>query len=257
MTSSVLNGGNFSGGFKAWLKAAPVNFLSAGIANDIGHGNIKELIGGSDGARALAHGISGGVFGVAGGGDFASGFASSLVGGYTENTHNFALTVLASGSAAALTGGKFGDGAMRGAFVYMYNLMGNPMADIADRVAGVGSGPYTPGAGTSGCNRIDSLVPEVEEGTPSLIGILSKINSRLTGAFSLKQPPQSAFSRGWQAQDRWWQEFNNAGAVSLYHDNFRSYELRHNDPGAYTGGAGGFPYKGLNSGNSIHGPFYD
>lgn len=138
ITSSALNGGNISAGFKSWLKQAPLNFLSAGISNEIGHGVIKDIIGNTDEARAIAHGISGGIFSAAEGGNFGSGFAASFVGGYTENTNNFALTVIASGSAAALTGGKFGDGAMRGAFIYMYNKMGNPNALLISRT---GSAP--------------------------------------------------------------------------------------------------------------------
>lgn len=106
------------------------------IANEIGHGFIKDIIGGTDEARALAHGVSGGLFSAADGGSFGSGFAASFVGGYTENTNNLILTVLSSGTAAAVSGGKFGNGAMRGAFIYMYNNMEGFKSEISSEKTG-------------------------------------------------------------------------------------------------------------------------
>jgi RHS repeat-associated protein len=122
ITSSVLNGGSVANGFHAGIKAAPLEMLQAAVTYGIGHGSL--LKNASDLEKAFAHGVSGGVFSTLKGEKFSTGFVASTVGGYAEGSGNIYITALATGTAAAMTGGKFEEGAMRGAFIYLFNKMG-------------------------------------------------------------------------------------------------------------------------------------
>ena len=87
------------------------------------------LLGSSDAAAFIAHGLVGGIVSVAGGGDFGSGFLaggiSSLGSASFLNLHdvaaNTAIHALLGGIGAELGGGKFANGAATGAFGYLFN----------------------------------------------------------------------------------------------------------------------------------------
>jgi len=81
--------------------------------------------------RALAHGLSRAVISVVRGGKalggFLSGFAGSLLGGFAKGLENVdtitktIIVAIAGGTASMLGGGKFANGAMSAAFVFMFN----------------------------------------------------------------------------------------------------------------------------------------
>ena len=63
-------------------------------------------------------------------GGFLSGFAGSLLGGFAKGLKNVDPTIktiivaIAGGTASVLGGGKFANGAMSAAFIFMFNHMG-------------------------------------------------------------------------------------------------------------------------------------
>ncbi|MEM8988568.1 MAG: hypothetical protein AAGC95_17790 [Pseudomonadota bacterium] len=78
--------------------------------------------------KALAHGVTGGVFSEINGGSFESGFLAagfSSLAGIAYRPNNLAVGTayhaVVGGIGAELGGGKFKDGATTGAFVYLFN----------------------------------------------------------------------------------------------------------------------------------------
>ena len=132
------------------LKGALVGGLTAGMFHGVGtyFSGLKDASGAlSAAARAgkvLAHGIVGGVSSVLGGGKFGDGFLSAGVtqalsfkideiggrigdvtsGSYFDTMNRFKRIVAAAvvgGTTSALTGGKFANGAITGAFSRAFN----------------------------------------------------------------------------------------------------------------------------------------
>lgn len=100
---------------------------SAGLAQGIGHGPLNL----EGAAKHLAHGISQGAISEAAGGDFKSGFAGAFVGSSLENVDlglpddaRVVNAAIVGGTASALSGGSFGNGAVSAAFVEMFNRQG-------------------------------------------------------------------------------------------------------------------------------------
>jgi len=94
--------------------------------------NLSKLAGSI--YRAIAHGLSRAVIRVVQGGKalggFLSGFAGSLFGGFAKDLDNVdtitktIMVAIAGGTASMLGGGKFANGAMSAAFIFMFNEMG-------------------------------------------------------------------------------------------------------------------------------------
>ncbi|HEV2362738.1 MAG TPA: RHS repeat-associated core domain-containing protein, partial [Caulobacteraceae bacterium] len=151
----------------------PLNLgISGGLSGFISTGNLKGALLGSAEAlafygvggelraarftgktefyatRFVAHGLVGGLFTVAEGGNFGSGFLAGGVGSLAPaptTGQELTFDVLAEGTAesavlggigSVLGGGKFESGAVTGAFGYLFN-------EIAHR--GLPTGRYTPG----------------------------------------------------------------------------------------------------------------
>ena len=88
--------------------------------------------------RALAHGTFNGAMRMVQGGKFEhgflSGFVSSLGGSYMDKNRGdmtviekIAISAAIGGTAEALGGGKFANGAVTGAYVYLLNHMSHAM----------------------------------------------------------------------------------------------------------------------------------
>ena len=83
--------------------------------------------------KAIAHGLSRAAIAVAQGGKalggFLSGFAGKLLGGIAAGMDNISKTTrtilisVAGGTASVLGGGKFANGALSSAFIFMFNDM--------------------------------------------------------------------------------------------------------------------------------------
>jgi hypothetical protein len=77
-------------------------------------------------AQHTAHGISSGAFTELAGGDFGAGFAAGMAGSFggsiaqsRRGVQGFLVATIAGGTAAELGGGKFANGAVTGAMVYL------------------------------------------------------------------------------------------------------------------------------------------
>ena len=122
-----------TGSLKGALKGAFWGAVSAGVANEIGHGLLLKSVRESTYiAKSVLHGLSRAAisklqFG-SGKGSFLSGMASSLFGGFVADAFKGAHTIvktamvaIAGGTASRLGGGKFANGAMGAAFVMLFN----------------------------------------------------------------------------------------------------------------------------------------
>ncbi len=124
-----INSGSFAGAFKGAIFGA----FSAGVAFGIVNGFGNGLTGWDAIAKAGAHGIAQGGLSAAQGGDFWSGFVSAAAGSYVpagDVAQKLGIdsiagrTIVASvtgGTASALTGGSFANGAQTAAYVHLFN----------------------------------------------------------------------------------------------------------------------------------------
>lgn len=142
---TMINGGSFNDCIAAGLQGAVFGALSAGLTYGIGEafGSVfKTTVDGTryvslsnELGRTVAHGTIQGTIRVAQGGRFEQGFfagaVSSLSGSLTQFGFSTGANVLIGatlgGTAEALAGGKFANGAITGAFVVLFNhLQHNP-----------------------------------------------------------------------------------------------------------------------------------
>jgi len=137
---AAANGGNIvQGAFWGAVSAAAFNavgtaFEGAPVGDFAGSGLTPEAFAG----KVLAHGLTGGVMSVLQGGKFGHGFASAGVtqafsgaingigkrgnyGSATNRAYRIAAAAAVGGTASKLSGGKFANGAMTGAFSRAFN----------------------------------------------------------------------------------------------------------------------------------------
>ena len=150
VVGTKVNGGSWSQAFSNGVKGAVIGAVSAVVANGIGEafGHSTSFfnasgIGGYGNAlmKSLAHGISRAVLAKAQGqkvssgfwsGFVASGFAASKGMGKFTGTM---LTATVSGTISRITGGKFANGAVSGAFVHLFNAWARDRDDYAVKKA--------------------------------------------------------------------------------------------------------------------------
>jgi hypothetical protein len=132
---SLLNGGSVGDAFKAGAIGAVVGGISAGMASKIGDfAEANDWFQGT--GQNLAHGTLQGGLTEATGGQFRHGFyagfsSSALAGPISRLAPDDAMgqTVAAAvvgGTASAVGGGKFANGAVSGAFTQMFNAWPHP-----------------------------------------------------------------------------------------------------------------------------------
>ncbi|MCT3721340.1 RHS repeat-associated core domain-containing protein [Elizabethkingia anophelis] len=132
--------------FENMISSAFMAVASAGMAYGIGDvfratGNIAAALGktGTEIARALAHGITGGFMSVINGGSFASGFLSGAfasIGGHFANKYlggsfgaQAASGIILGGLGSVLVGGNFWMGAAQGLIVTVFNHLKHLIAE--------------------------------------------------------------------------------------------------------------------------------
>nr|WP_280938404.1 RHS repeat-associated core domain-containing protein [Thioflexithrix psekupsensis] len=121
-TGSMLSGRSFGDSLVAGLKGGVVGGITAGLTFGVGHvffeGVSNSLL--QFGLKTVAHGMVQGVSTMAQGGRFEHGFLAGMMG---KVGGHFGLvgSVVAAGTAAEISGGKFVNGAVSGAFVYLFN----------------------------------------------------------------------------------------------------------------------------------------
>lgn len=117
------------------LKGALIGAFTAGAFHGVGthFQGVGKLTSGLKAAKALAHGVVGGISSVLNGGKFGHGFASAgltqalsgSIDGIDKGTRFSAERIVAAavvgGTSSAITGGKFANGAVTGAFSRTFN----------------------------------------------------------------------------------------------------------------------------------------
>jgi RHS repeat-associated protein len=126
-TASLLNGGSIGDAFKAGVIGGVVGGISAGLLHGIGAQKMNWF------RRGLAHGIVDGGASEATGGEFRHGFYAGFATGASENeigdwakgnnAKGITAAAIVGGTASSLGGGKFANGAVSGAFSYMFNYL--------------------------------------------------------------------------------------------------------------------------------------
>ncbi len=129
---SLLNGGSIGDAFKAGLVGGLAGGITGGLLGAIGDAGRSGLIGNWF-ERGLAHGVVQGAAAEATGGEFRHGFYSGFAVGATEvkigkwakgsDSKGITAAAVVGGTASALGGGKFANGAVSGAFSYMFNAL--------------------------------------------------------------------------------------------------------------------------------------
>ncbi len=130
--ASSAMGGTFADGFEAGVLSGVQSGIYNGIgdAKSLGGPSIGNLGAGITVKRVLAHGLVGGAFARARGDSFGSGFATGVFSKLSAGTlsKNFsdpftgaAASAIIGGTASTLSGGKFANGALSGAFGYLFN----------------------------------------------------------------------------------------------------------------------------------------
>lgn len=170
-TGTVLAGGSLGQAFSAGLTSGAWGGLSAGLAYGIGSaaGAAAEALAKAQNltkgmailiqeAAHLAHGVSSGVVNDLRGGGFWEGFtpayAGATFGPAPGDQYGQIKAAIIGGTAAAVSGGKFANGAISSAFQYMYlgrvtypehhySDLGN--GNLRLSYGGAGSGVYSEG----------------------------------------------------------------------------------------------------------------
>jgi hypothetical protein len=126
-TGSLLNGSSIGDAFKAGVIGGAAGAVTGGFLGRIGAAKFDWF------RRGLAHGSVHGAVAEATGGEFRHGFYSGFAVGATESkignwagdsdARGITAAAIVGGTASALGGGKFTNGAVSGAFSYLFNWL--------------------------------------------------------------------------------------------------------------------------------------
>jgi hypothetical protein len=196
---AALYGGTIDDVLSAGIKGAVIGGASAAVFYGVGSyfQEARDAQGALTTSQEVesiaAHGVLGGAKEAAEGGDFWNGFvatavtkASSVWGPRFEDTAaNFSRAAVVGGTVAAMTGGKFANGAVLGAFSYGFNDYVHEQYEKFERfVAGLPSIPQ----GVS--NAVQGF------GSGLSFGGTDKINEWLgAGGFADKSSPEFAYAK--------------------------------------------------------------
>ena len=179
---ALLQGASFGqalrAGFLSGVSAAAFSGIGSGLEAHFSGGFAAGLSPWGFGLKVLAHGTVGGITGTLGGGRFGHGFASAgftalgtsfnnsrHVGGSGFSPLRVAMGAAIGGTASRITGGKFANGAVTGAFSQAFN-----QEQAEERAAGHTQGPDT--ASMPGVTRTDTgngILYEREDGASVLV----------------------------------------------------------------------------------------
>ncbi len=131
---SLLNGGSLGDAFKTGVIGGVVGAVTGGVLGKIGATWGNANFGSADWVqKSIAHGLVHGEASEAQGGSFRHGFYSGVFAGASEGVIasafddsqglQYASAAVAGGTGSVLGGGKFTNGAVSGAFSYMFNQM--------------------------------------------------------------------------------------------------------------------------------------
>jgi RHS repeat-associated protein len=160
---SLLNGGSVGDAFKAGIIGGIVGGISAGIAGKIGDfAKGHEWFRGA--GQHLAHGATQGALTELQGGEFRHGFyaafASSAASGPIRElmpdsmTGRTAAAAIVGGTASAIGGGKFANGAVTAAFTHLFNDEAHAMMSS---MGGSEAGAYYPAGSFGPSDYVDRI----------------------------------------------------------------------------------------------------
>jgi len=133
ITTGTLKGalkGALFGGISAGAAFGVAELTSSSFAGVNGHSAsfLKNGITKATAFKSVAHGLARGAINKLQGGDFKGGFLSGLSSGFDVGTKGYggiagrtAIMAIVGGTASALGGGKFSNGAVSGAGVHLFN----------------------------------------------------------------------------------------------------------------------------------------
>jgi hypothetical protein len=161
--ASLLNGGSIGDAFKAGVIGGIVGGISAGIAGKIGDfAEGHEWFRGA--GQNLAHGATQGALTEVQGGEFRhgfyAGFASSAASGPLHAAMPDSVTgrtvgaAIIGGTASALGGGKFANGAVSAAFTHLFNDEAHAMMRS---MGGSEAGAYYPAGSFGPSDYVDRI----------------------------------------------------------------------------------------------------
>jgi len=181
---SLLNGGSIGDAFKAGAIGGLVGGIAGGLTYGVGSLYQADKIGFWD--RALMHGLIQGGSAEAQGGEFRHGFYSGFAtataspissaagGGYSGAI----VAAVVGGTASAVGGGKFANGAVSGAFQYLLNDAQHDREDgwFARKMQALGRGAEATGralrtAGRTVVERIRNRWTKIEDQLPHSEGM--------------------------------------------------------------------------------------
>jgi hypothetical protein len=162
------------------LKGALVGAFTAGAFHGVGthFQGLGKLTSGLKAAKALAHGVVGGISSVLNGGKFGHGFASAgisqamggTIDGISDKAGRIVASAVVGGTVSEITGGKFANGAVTGAFSRAFNEEVHPKSNRPtfssndERLSGL-----VKSANEHSVNgNYDGLLPEGADGNISL-----------------------------------------------------------------------------------------
>lgn len=126
-SGSLLNGGSIGDAFRSGLTGGAVGAVTAGLLSKVGAAKWGWF------KRGIAHGFVQGGAAEATGGEFRHGFYAGFAVGATEvgiaalvedsRSLGLAAAAVVGGTASELGGGKFANGAVSGAFSYLFNQL--------------------------------------------------------------------------------------------------------------------------------------
>lgn len=131
-TGSLIDGASVNQALYAGIQAGLWAQVTYNASTFIGKtfGDVAKS-GGKELLRALAHGSANGAIRSAQGGNFWHGFASGSIGSLTSSylrTNDFVgdlvVASVVGGATETISGGNFQDGAITGAYVYLFNHLG-------------------------------------------------------------------------------------------------------------------------------------
>lgn len=142
---SLLNGGSIGDAFKAGVVGGIAGAITGGILGKIGATWGEAKFGSSGWAKkALAHGFTHGARSEATGGEFRHGFLSGVFAGALESEiagafkgsemMQYVAASVVGGTGSVIGGGKFANGAVSGAFSYMFNELSNEFRKLRANV---------------------------------------------------------------------------------------------------------------------------
>jgi RHS repeat-associated protein len=146
--SSLANGGSISNALKAGLKGGLIGGAIAGV--NIAIGALDKIANPfmNFASKTIAHGVVQGLQNMAKGGRFQHGFLTSIMGKVSGKLRS----LVTAGTASAIGGGKFLNGAASGSFSYLFNKIGNSLKNIAKKLINLPAQIISHGAYYAGMN---------------------------------------------------------------------------------------------------------